>query len=184
MRYRISRTHSRRFISFQNTLKFCLNFVGSVIWDAEDPCSVNTAYDPESSFTMSPRSATLLLYLWNCGSNAEFLRWQRSNDAKCSFLTSFLATSFLFLTFLSCHADIFSNFSHSFPPGIFIAWGIGTNFVHELSVTQWFHPCCCNVIFMILVRNSFQSDSHRFVSCPAALTKWSCTRHCCWHRHF
>ena len=30
--------------------------------DADDPCSVNTAYDPESSFTMSPRSTTLPLY--------------------------------------------------------------------------------------------------------------------------
>ena len=34
----------------------------AVICDADVPCSVNTAYDPESSFTMSPRSWTLLLY--------------------------------------------------------------------------------------------------------------------------
>ena len=34
----------------------------AVICDADDPCSVNTAYDPESSFTMSPRSTTLPLY--------------------------------------------------------------------------------------------------------------------------
>ena len=34
----------------------------AVICDAEDHCSVNTAYDPESSFTMSPRNATLPLY--------------------------------------------------------------------------------------------------------------------------
>ena len=33
--------------------------------EADDPCSVNTAYEPESSFTMSPRST---------GSNSEFLR--------------------------------------------------------------------------------------------------------------
>ena len=31
----------------------------AVICDADDPRSVNTAYDPESSFTMSPRSTTL-----------------------------------------------------------------------------------------------------------------------------
>ena len=31
MRYRISQTHSCGFISFQNTRKFCLNFVGCVI---------------------------------------------------------------------------------------------------------------------------------------------------------
>ena len=33
-----------------------------VIWDTDDPCSVNTAYEPESSFTMSPRRTTLPLY--------------------------------------------------------------------------------------------------------------------------
>ena len=30
----------------------------AVICDADDPCSVNTLSDPESSFTMSPRSTT------------------------------------------------------------------------------------------------------------------------------
>ena len=40
----------------------------AVICDADDPCSVNTAEDPESSFTMSPRSTDsafvlLVLYL-------------------------------------------------------------------------------------------------------------------------
>ena len=35
----------------------------AVICDADDPCSVNTAYDPESSFTMSPRSTTRPLYV-------------------------------------------------------------------------------------------------------------------------
>ena len=44
----------------------------TVICDA-DPCSVNTTYDPESSFTMSPRSTTLPLYFWNSSSNSEFL---------------------------------------------------------------------------------------------------------------
>ena len=34
----------------------------AVICDADDPRSVNTAYDPESSFTVSPRSTTLPLY--------------------------------------------------------------------------------------------------------------------------
>ena len=39
-------------------------------------------------------------------------------------------TSFLFLTFVSCHAGIFSSLSHSlstaaFASGMFIAWGIG-----------------------------------------------------------
>ena len=34
----------------------------AVICDADDPCSQNTAYDPESFFTTSPRSTTLPLY--------------------------------------------------------------------------------------------------------------------------
>ena len=80
--------------------------------------SVNTAYEPESSFTMSPRSTTLPLYFWYWGSSSEFSRWQRSiYDAKWSFLPLFLAspiTSLLFLTFLSCHVGILSSFSSSF----------------------------------------------------------------------
>ena len=39
----------------------------AVIWDADDPCSVNTAYEPELSFAMYPRSTTLPLFflkLW------------------------------------------------------------------------------------------------------------------------
>ena len=34
----------------------------AVICDADDPCSVSTAYDPESSFKVSPRNTTLPLY--------------------------------------------------------------------------------------------------------------------------
>ena len=33
-----------------------------VMYDAEDLCSVNTAYEPESSFTTSPRTTTRPLY--------------------------------------------------------------------------------------------------------------------------
>ena len=45
----------------------------AVICDADDPCSVNTAYDPASSFTMSPRSTNRSLYFWNCGSKSDFV---------------------------------------------------------------------------------------------------------------
>ena len=34
----------------------------AVICEADDPCSVNTAYATESSFIMSPRSTTRPLY--------------------------------------------------------------------------------------------------------------------------
>ena len=86
----------------------------AVIWDADDPCSVNTAYVPQSSFTKSPRTSLMPLYLWYWGSSFEFLRWHISiNDAKWTFLSLFLAssiTSFWFLTFVRCHACIFSSF--------------------------------------------------------------------------
>ena len=46
-----------------------------VICDAEKPCSLITAQEPESSFTMSPRSTTRPLYFRYFGSNSAFLRW-------------------------------------------------------------------------------------------------------------
>ena len=53
----------------------------TIIWD--DTCSVNTAQNPESSFTMSPRSTIEPLYFWYWGSSSDFLRRHRSiNDAK------------------------------------------------------------------------------------------------------
>ena len=89
----------------------------AVIWDANDPCSVNTAYDPESSFTISPRSTTRPLYFWCFVSNSAFFKWQMSiSGARWTFAPFVLAssiTSFLLLTFVRSHAGIFSNFSHS-----------------------------------------------------------------------
>ena len=38
--------------------------LAAVMCDAEEPCSVSTAQDPELSFTASPRSTTRPLYLW------------------------------------------------------------------------------------------------------------------------
>ena len=35
--------------------------LAAVISDADDPCSVNTAYDPETSFTMSHLGVRLCL---------------------------------------------------------------------------------------------------------------------------
>ena len=43
--------------------------LAAVLCDAEDPCSVNTAHEPESSFTVSPRCTTRPLYVWNFLSN-------------------------------------------------------------------------------------------------------------------
>ena len=48
--------------------------LAAVMYDAEDPCSVNTAYEPESSFTTTPRSTTRPLYVWNFLSSSKFCK--------------------------------------------------------------------------------------------------------------
>ena len=112
-------------------------------------------------------------------------------------------TSFLFLTFVSCHANIFSIFP-------LLPFSL-----REESICA---PCCsefmnlsfsCNVIFMMSVRSSFlriHKDSlastiqaNRFVSfnntsvfcCVQQCGNFPCyfgtmklTKHCCWHRNF
>ena len=100
-----------------SSLKIMSMTFAGVICDAGDPCPANNAYDPESSFTMSPRSTTLPLYFWCWGSNSEFLRWQRSiNDAKWTFLHLFLASS---ITLLSAAMLVFLQISHSFSAAAF-----------------------------------------------------------------
>ena len=85
--------------------------LAAVICDADEPCSVNAAYEPESSFTMSPRSTTRHFYFLCFFSNSAFFKWQMSiNDAKCTFKSLRLAssiTSDLFLTFARFHAEVF-----------------------------------------------------------------------------
>ena len=51
--------------------------------DAEEPRSVNTAQDPESYFTASPRDTTRPLRFWKVLSDSQFMRWDKSmNVAK------------------------------------------------------------------------------------------------------
>ena len=111
------------------------------ICDADEPCSMNSACEPESFLTMSPRSTTWPLYFWCFGSNSALLRWQMSiKVAKWTFLFSLCAsgmTSFLLFTSSNCHAGTFSSFSQSlstaaFASGIFIAWGTRTNLCTKL----------------------------------------------------
>ena len=45
--------------------------LAAAMCDAEEPCSVNTAWDPESSFTASPRGTTRPFYFWNFMSDSE-----------------------------------------------------------------------------------------------------------------
>ena len=86
----------------------------AVIWDADDLCSVNTTYAPESSFTMSPRSTTQPLVFFGIEvptPNSWDDKYPSMNQNELIFLYSlFYRSSFLFLTFVSCHA----GFSHLF----------------------------------------------------------------------
>ena len=130
-----------------------------VICDADDPCSVNTAYDPESSCTMSPWITTRPLYFFE-----NLVPTPKSWDDKCPLtmqnvlfcLLSLLQRSpvLLCLTFVSCHASIFSSFSHSlstaaFASGIFIEHR--NKLVHKIVVAQRVDSFPCNVVFMIFV---------------------------------
>ena len=73
----------------------------AVICDDDEPCSVNTALEPESSFTMSPRSTTRPLYFWCFASNSAFFKWQMSiTEAKSTVLPSFSASLMTFCSLL------------------------------------------------------------------------------------
>ena len=174
----------------------------TVICDADDPCSVNTAHDPESSLAMSPRSTSRPLYFWYWGSNSEFLRWQRSiSDATWTFLPLFLASSIFWLS--SAAMPVFSSIFHSFSTAAFASG------ILMLEASEFTYVPCCNdliidsfcsdVIFVLPVRHTFQSYSHRFVGIdntsifglvfPNIATSFLVAiywffRHCCWHRHF
>ena len=64
----------------------------AAIWTADQRCSVKTAEAPESSITMSLRSTTLHLNLFDFGSSSAFLRWHMSiSVAKWTFFLSLCA---------------------------------------------------------------------------------------------
>ena len=99
----------------------------------------------KSSFTISPRRTTRPLYFWCFASNSAFFRWQMSiNDAKWTVAPDVLAssiTSFLLLTFVRFHAEIFSNFPHSlstasFALGIFIVLTVVDEMCFFLNAAQ------------------------------------------------
>ena len=90
--------------------------LATVIWDVDDPCSVNAAQDPESSFTISPRRATWPLFFWCFASNSAFFKWHMSiNDAKWTFAPYILCfIDHFFLTSDFCQVPR-RNFLQVFP---------------------------------------------------------------------
>ena len=181
----------------------------AVIRDADDPCSVNTAYAPESSFTMSPRNTTRPLYFWCFVSNSAFFKWHKSiNDAKWTFLHSFPCfINHLFLV-SDCRQLQYRNFLQFFPLVYHCCLCIRNShclrhrneFVNKIVTIQRIDPFCSDMILMMFVYCSFWPWSHAFVGinntsefCLAisntavgfstALYRYF-ARHCCWHRNF
>ena len=91
----------------------------AVICDADDPCSVNTAWDPNSSFTTSPRSTNRPLYFWYFASNSAFFKRQMSiSEAKWTFAPFVLAssiTSFCYWLLLCPRRNFFKFFPFFYP---------------------------------------------------------------------
>ena len=120
-----------------------------LLQSTDDHCSVNTAYEPESSFTISSRSTTRSLYFWCFASNSAFFKWHMPiSEAKWTFATFVLTssiTSFLLLTFVRFHAKMFSNFSHSLSTAahaakIFMSWCVGINLCTNLYCCSELSP--------------------------------------------
>ena len=130
----------------------------AVICDADELCSLNAAYEPESSFTTSPRRTTRPSHFWSCCSDSEFLRWHRSMNATnwTVLLTcrAFLMTSSLLVTFVTCQAGKISCCAHSlstaaFAPRILHCLESWNRFVHKMTMTPWIEPLYSNKMFMI-----------------------------------
>ena len=124
----------------------------AVMYDAEDPCSVNAAYEPESSFTTTPRSTTRPLYVWNFLSSSKFCKM----NCFAFFLCLYKNLLFAFLTSHSCHAGKLFSFSHSsstaaFAFGFFHCLGHRTKFAHKIVMTHEIVPFFGNMIFMIFL---------------------------------
>ena len=110
-------------------------------------CSVNAAQYPESSFAMSPRSATMPLYFWYWGSSSDFLRRHRSiNDAKWIVWPALHASSitnlFLVSDFRQLPCWIFHYFP-LFPLHLFIFWRLKhrSEFLHKFA---WLCASSCS----------------------------------------
>ena len=110
--------------------------LAAVIWNADDPCSVNTLIRSRIIFyNITSEYNSTFVFLVLCLQFGIF-KWQMSiSEAKWTFAPFVLAssiTSDLLLTVVRSHAGIFSSFSHSlstaaFAASIFMAWGTGIN---------------------------------------------------------
>ena len=128
------------------------------ICDADDPCSVSAAYEPESSFTISPRSTTrpfvflVLCLQFGILQMTDVHEWGKMNF--CALRPSFI--DHLFLTsdfrqvprrnFLQC----FTFLVHCcLCCGNFHGLGHRNKFVNQIVMLQWIVSFSCNKVFMM-----------------------------------
>ena len=136
----------------------------AVIWDADHPCSVNTAYEPESYFTMSPRSTTLPLYFWYSGSSSEFWKmteirlWRKMNFS--ALIPCFFDDFFLVPYFRQLPCRDFLQFFPFFLHCRLCIWNLQclrhrNEFMHKTAMSHRTHSFCSDVILMRFVSSSF-----------------------------
>ena len=151
------------------SLEMASRTLAAVMCHAEDPCSVNTAHEPESLFTTSPRSATRPLCVWLCFPILRFwsgtLPWALQNEPFCLLALLHRSPLVCFLTCHSCHAGTFISLSNylsyaAFSHGIFSAW---CTTISQCTRFQWlveFTPSPSpfgNVIFVSGMRSLVNS---------------------------
>ena len=118
----------------------------------KNPCSVNTAYEPESSFTTSRPSTTRPFAFMELRFQFRVLHIAEVHERRKWTVFAFFwcLLNDLLLTFFPSLAGNFSHFSHSlraaaFAPGTVIVWGHGTRLCARAcdDSTTWtlFQPC-------------------------------------------
>ena len=105
-----------------------------------------------------PRSTTRPSYFWCFASNSAFFRWHMSiNDAKWTVAPDVLASSitcFLLLTFVSCHARIFSSLHHYFSTAAFASCTL------MLETSEWTCvPNCSDWVNLFLLQQCDLGDA-------------------------
>ena len=131
------------------------------IWEADELCSFNMAYEPESIFHSitlehNPASVLLLLQLW--------LRifWEDRSPSVST--TELVLCGSRMTSFSDVHLPTLATFrlTHSLSTAagasrIFIDWGRGAEVVHQNVVTHRIGPSLCHVIFMIFWTSRFKT---------------------------
>ena len=133
------------------------SMTSAVIWDADEPCSVETALASESSCSMSPRSTTRPLYLWSFGSNSTFSRWQMSiNVAKWTFFSSHCASRIISLLLFTLSNSRLESFRASSIPCPLLIFHMRKNRDDSKPclVCSWASTMDARFVFAILMDSS------------------------------